>query len=515
MKKMNGLSIVIVILFLTGCNSLPDKGYSKTPSSAFKGYKSTSIGKMVEREAVKHPGKSGFEIIRYGREAFTSRVAMTEMAEKTLDMQYYLWEQDATGRLLAASLLKAADRGVKVRLLLDDIGLGGRDDMIASLGVHPNIEIRIFNPFSNRGMHAFDFLSDFDRVNHRMHNKMAIMDNALAIVGGRNIGDHYFGVSKDGNFRDLDIVAAGPIVREISTVYDYFWNGRWSVPIKSLTSQSYSSKDMKAARDLLSQRISQDDYPYPLSKDSKKMSREIKTLLSHFIWANGKIVWDDPKQMKLSKEKQKDTMVQKLVKRANSVKKSFFVESPYFIPGDGGTAALVALSKRGVNVRILTNSLSSNDVIPAHAGYDTYRKTLVQNGIGMYELRSDVGQSKVINKTPSNGTKKSGLHAKTFVFDEKDVFIGSLNLDPRSGSINTEGGLYVESPELAKRVTSFMNEGIKLENSYYLRTDKNGDLIWITKTKGKKEIYDSDPKAGIWDHFQVELIQALPIESQL
>ena len=515
MRRVNLLSILIATLFFIGCNSIP-KDYPRTSSSAYNNHKSTSIGQMIEQDEAKHPGLSGFEIIRYGRQAFTARVAMTEMAEKTLDLQYYLWEPDATGKILAYYTLKAANRGVKVRVLLDDIGLGGRDDMIATLDVHPNIEIRIFNPFSNRGMHAFDFLSDFDRVNHRMHNKMATMDNALSIVGGRNIGDHYFGVSKDGNFRDLDVAAVGPIVRDISNVYDYFWNGKWSVPIAALAEKKQNKEDLKKAEQLLAQRVAQADYPYPLAKDSRKMRSDMKKLLRHFVWAKGQIVWDDPKQMNLSKEKQKGTMVQKLVKRSQKLSKNLLIESPYFIPGEGGTAKLIALQKRGVNVRILTNSLSSNDVLPAHAGYERYRKKLVKNGIEMYEMRPDVGQSRVINKKSIRGaSKKSGLHAKTVVFDSKDVFIGSLNLDPRSGSINTEGGLYIESPKLSKRVMDFMHEGIKPQNSYHVTTDKNGHLIWVTKTNGKKEVFTSDPKAGVWDHFQVGLIQALPIEGQL
>lgn len=241
----------------------------------------------------------------------------------------------------------------------------------------------------------------------------------------------------------------------------------------------------------------------------------MKTLLGRFVWADGKIVWDDPKQMKLSKENQKGTIIQKLNKRVKSLSKSLYIESPYFIPRNRGTATLVALQKRGVNVRILTNSLSSNDVLPAHAGYERYRETLVQNDIRMYELRSDAGQSKIINEKPSGGTIKSGLHAKTIVFDEKDVFVGSLNLDPRSDAINTEVGLYVESPALAKKVMAFMHEGIKLENAYRVIADKNGHLVWVTKENGKQVIYTSDPKAGVWQQFQVGLIQALPVEDQL
>jgi putative cardiolipin synthase len=278
---------MVAALFLIGCTSIP-KNYPKAPSTAFKGHKSTSIGKMFDKEAAKHPGKSGFDIIRYGRQGFTARIAMTEMAEKSLDLQYYLWEPDATGRLLAYHVLKAADRGVKVRVLLDDIGLESRDTMIASLDAHPNIEIRIFNPFAERSSHGLNFLTDFDRVNHRMHNKTFLMDNSLAIIGGRNIGNHYFGVDDQMNFRDLDIVGAGPIVREVSNVYDYFWNGEWSVPMKALEDKTYTQEDMKNARAILSQKIAKDHYPYPLTDDVKKIRSQMNTIRKNLVWAKGR-----------------------------------------------------------------------------------------------------------------------------------------------------------------------------------------------------------------------------------
>ena len=218
------IPILMLILLATGCSSLPGD-YPRTESTAFQDYKSTVSGQRYAALEAQHPGESGFAIIRFGRNAFSTRIAMTDLAEKTLDLQYYIWESDKTGRILAERLVRAADRGVRVRLLVDDMGVGADDGGIATMDAHPNIEIRIFNPFANRKVHLFDFITDLDRVNHRMHNKVMVMDNNFVVVGGRNIGDHYFSVDPEGNFRDLDIAAIGPVVRDISFVFDHFWNG--------------------------------------------------------------------------------------------------------------------------------------------------------------------------------------------------------------------------------------------------------------------------------------------------
>jgi cardiolipin synthase C len=221
-------SILLIGFVSAGCATVP-KEYPRNPSIAITVYTGTGLDQLFEEAAAQHPGESGFAIIRHGRQAFTDRVALTELAEKSLDLQYYIWERDETGRILAERLVRAADRGVRVRVLVDDINLSGQDAPIAALDAHPNIEIRIFNPFANRGARLFDSVIDLDRVNHRMHNKILVADNAVAIVGGRNIGNHYFEVATDANFRDLDIAAAGPVVRDISGVFDYFWNSDWAV----------------------------------------------------------------------------------------------------------------------------------------------------------------------------------------------------------------------------------------------------------------------------------------------
>ena len=515
MGQIRFFLLEILIVMITGCSVIPET-YPRTSSYALTNYHSTDIGKILEKEVSRHAGKSGFDIIRYGREAFTARIAMTDLTDKTLDLQYYIWDADETGRLLALHTLRVADRGVKVRVLLDDIGLQGRDNMIGAMDAHPNIEIRIFNPFSHRGLHALDFLTDTDRVNHRMHNKTVIVDNSFAIVGGRNIGNHYFGVSDELNFRDMDIAAVGPIVRDISKMYDYFWNGEWSVPISVTAKKKYTMKDLEIERKKLEKKIKKDSYPYPLAKDSQQLQQNLKKLIQNFVWTHkGQVLWNDPVQMRLSREKQTHTLISSLHTRLNSVKKNIFMESAYFIPRKDGIAHLIDLRKKGIKVRILTNSLRSNDVLAAYAGYNNYRMELLKNGIEVYELRNDAGASNIINQNVAKNKVHTGLHAKIFVFDSKDVFVGSFNLDPRSSNINTEGGLYVPSRVLSKRVMDYMNEGISLENAYRLNLDKSGHITWTTIENGKEITYTSEPKVGLWDKMKVNFLQLLPMEKQL
>lgn len=515
MKNILPALLLTTLLFLlSACNPVPER-YTRISSHALKNYHTTDIARSLEKEVKRHPGRSGFEVVRYGREAFTARIAMTDLTEKTLDLQYYLWDPDETGRLLALHTLKAADRGVKVRILLDDIGLQGRDSMIAAMDVHPNIEIRIFNPFSHRKLHFLDFMTDTQRVNHRMHNKTVIMDNAFTMLGGRNIGNHYFGVSKEVNFRDMDIAAVGPIVRDVSKMYDHFWNGRWSVPISAITQKTYTMKDLEKVRKKLHKRSKKDRYPYPLAQDSRSLQQQLHILLKRFVWTKGEVLYNDPEQMKRAREEQTHTMLSGLHERMKHLKRSLYVESAYFIPGEKGVARLTALRKKGVKIRILTNSMKSNDVLAAYAGYEHYREALLRHGIDIYELRADAGAGHIINHEPADAKVRTGLHAKIIVFDEKDIFIGSFNLDPRSSEINTEGGLYIESPLLAKRVLAYMNEGIEARNAYRLELDKAGHIVWVTEEKGKKRVYTSEPKVTAWDRLKVDLLQLLPLEDQL
>jgi putative cardiolipin synthase len=503
------ISLLLLALFVQGCASLP-KDYPRDSSTAYSEPGNTEVGRYFARAAARHPGKSGFGIIRYGREAFTSRVAMSDLAERTLDVQYYIWEADATGRILMDRLVRAAERGVRVRLLLDDINIKGRDAYAVALDAHPNIDIRMFNPFANRGTPALGFLTDFNRVNHRMHNKLMVMDNALALVGGRNIGNHYFNVATDANFRDLDIAAGGPVVPEISSVFDYFWNGEWSFPISVLVDEPATEAEMRAVIAQLREQVAMEEYPYPLDRDVSGLKSALTSLFDDFVWAPGRIVWDDPASIR--EEGSTSKLMEGLVNRLALVEDEVLIESAYFVPRDPGIRKLATLTDNGARIRVLTNSLVSNDVLAAHAGYAERRKDLLAAGVELYELRAYPDSA---DRNLVAGSSKAALHTKAVVFDHEDVFIGSLNLDPRSLDINTEAGLYVESPELAQQVIAYMDSGVSAENSYRVVQDDDGRLYWITEIDGREVRFDKDPDSTGMQRFMSWFIEVLPVEGQL
>lgn len=500
---------LVLLLAVAGCASLPED-YARTESSAIDDYQSTTLGARYVARELANPGESGFALVRYGRRAFNARIGIIDLAEKSVDLQVYIWDTDETGRMLAERLLRAADRGVRVRLLVDDLGTGATDAAMAALDAHPNIELRLFNPFANRGFNALDFLTDLDRVNHRMHNKSLIVDNSFAVVGGRNIANHYFSVNPETNFRDLDIAAIGPVVRDISAMFDHFWAGESAVPVSALVEEDYDPHwRAQTARELREQ-IAAGHYPYPLEEEVKELLSQLDSLQDSFVWAPGTIVWDDPQG--IDDEAQAGTpIIERLHRKLDTVQESLIIESAYFVVGEGGLERIRELIDRGVRVRILTNSLVSNDVLAAHAGHANYRRELLQAGAEMYELRPD---STVIQKTWV-GESRAGLHTKALVFDGQSLFAGSFNLDPRSANINTEAGLYVESPELAAQLIAYMDEGIAPQQAYRVVLNADGDLEWIAYDDGVEVRYDQDPGSTFWQRFQVGFIGLLPIESQL
>ncbi|HSE89002.1 MAG TPA: phospholipase D family protein [Candidatus Binatia bacterium] len=500
--------LALSVLLVAGC-AMMHKDYPRTASTAFQAHESTAIGKEIAAIAAQHPGESGFALIRRGRQAFTARVALADLAEKTLDVQYYLWEQDATGRILADHLIQAADRGVRVRVLVDDVNIEDRDEALASFDAHPNIEIRLFNPFPQRFSKLYGFLTDFNRVNHRMHNKLMVMDNALAIVGGRNMGDPYFEVDPNYNYRDLDIAAAGPVVRDLSNVFDRFWNGEWSVPIAALVDRAYTQEDLRLIVQRKREELANVRYPHPLGQDLATLKAELSTIIRGFIWAPGRVVFDDPSSID---DPNVRVMQQAMFKRLERVEKEVLVESPYFVPLARGVEVAKALVTRGVRVRVVTSSLASTDVLPAFAGYSISRKDLIRAGVEIHELRFEPGPAR---KRQLPAGSKAGLHTKTLVFDRKDVFIGSFNLDVRSATINTEAGLYVESPVLAAQVVDYLDDAAGPEVSYRVLLDEDGELYWVASEDGKPLRYDTDPLSTPGQRFQASLWSIFPILEQL
>ena len=486
--------------------------YPRTASRAFDEPASTRLGQFFGPAAEERPGLSGFHLLSHGREAFIVRLALADLAERSLDMQYYVWDGDTTGRIIVEHVMRAADRGVRVRLLVDDPFYKSSDSVKAALNAHPKIEIRLFNPLTNWRWSVLDFILDFGRVNRRMHNKLMVADSAAAIVGGRNIGDIYYGVNTIANYRDLDVLAVGPVVRDLSGVFDLFWNSLSTVPIAAIVDRAHGAADLDAIRIRLHDEIVAADYPYPIDQELGELAAKSAELRDNLVWAPGQIVADDPETIAPGRES--DEVVAFIRERVAELKEELLVELPYFVLPAMAQATVKALHGRNVRVRVLTNSLASNDMLPAHSGYAKTRRRLLENGMELYELRPDTD---AFRKGWSLRSRRSSaaLHTKAMAFDGKAVFIGSFNLDPRSAAINTEAGLYIESPELAEKLTSYMATGVQPANSYRVLLGPSGEMVWETVRDGQTVRYREEPETGFRRRFVADLLKLLPIDSQL
>ena len=345
-----------------------------------------------------------------------------------------------------------------------------------------------------------------------MHNKLMVADNAAAIVGGRNIGDIYYGVNTIANYRDLDVLAVGPVVRDLSGVFDRYWNSPSTVPIAAIVDRAYGAADLDAILIRLREEIAAADYPYPIDQDLDELAAQGAELRDNLVWAHGRVIADDPET--IARGKESDDVVEFIRGRVAQLKEELLVESPYFVLPAGAQATVKALHERNVRVRVLTNSLASNDMLPAHSGYAKTRRRLLENGMELYELRPDTdafrpGWSLLSGRSPA------ALHTKAMAFDREAVFIGSFNLDPRSAVINTEAGLYIESPELAERLTAYMATGVVPANSYRVLLDPNGEIVWETVRDGQRVRYRDEPETGFRRRFVADLLKLLPIDSQL
>lgn len=450
-------------------------------------------------------------MLQSGR-ALMARLAMADLAEKTLDAQYYIWDADTTGRIMADRLIKAADRGVRVRVLVDDHYQSEDTDLsIAALDAHPNIEIRFFNPVANRRWRGLSFASEFGRLNHRMHNKLFIMDNALSVVGGRNIADIYFGVRADQNFRDLDVMMAGPIVRDLSASFDVFWNSKWAISVGAVVADGATEQDFLEVKKKLADEISAAGYPYPIDETLADLQARLVQIRDRFTWAPGHVYVDQPSRV--DGEGDGRVIAQALRQRVRDTQHEFLIESPYLILGDRNIQSVRELVARNVKVRILTNSAVTNDVVVAHAGYAGTREELIDAGAELYELRPDSSMKREWSIVA--GKSRASLHSKSLVFDRESVFIGSFNLDPRSTAINTEIGVMIDSPEIAGQVAAFMDDGVSPGSAFRVTLDSSGNLIWTAETNGTKVEFKTDPQTTLGQRFLIGVIGLLPIEDQL
>lgn len=451
------------------------------------------LQKLVESSHVP-PEESGCALIQDGRTALIARLALAKLATQTLDVQYYLWHDDETGRLLARGMLEAADRGVRVRMLIDDIHLAGRETGWAALDRHRNISIRIFNPFRVRAWPSLkrllEVIREGGRLNHRMHNKAFVADRLMAIVGGRNIGDEYFAASPLANFRDMDLLALGPVVSEIGASFETFWDCPFSVPVRSIAAvrptRRFAQRWYRRLRRLRLERASLAGYA---ELNSGQLCGELEALLVRLHPGRATAIYDLPEKASGSPSSR---MTEALRSLAEKVKEVLVIESAYFIPDERTLAVIATLRERGVEVTLLTNSLASNDVIAAHAGYAVHRHRLLQLGVRLFEVRSRVARIAPTVSGTQAGSQAS-LHSKAVVLDRKTVFIGTLNFDPRSLYINTEIGLIVESEGLAREVASVIEQALDGTTSFSVRLEPGqpgGAVRWYESAAGEVPLLD-------------------------
>ena len=516
MKPVRLVLLFSACLLLAGCATTLPETTDREVATALEDPAETELGRFFLPEILAYPGKSGVILVPTGEWGFRSRAGLSNQAEKTLDLQYYIWEVDTAGIILAERVLRAADRGVRVRILLDHVTTKDTDFKFARLDQHPNIEIRLYNPFANRRFRGLEFLFGLERLNHRMHNKAFIVDNAIAIVGGRNIGDNYFGVDAGTNFRDLDLAVVGPVVQEISRSFDQYWNSEFAVPIGAIIAERMSEAEFQEKKlEVYRWLNTVKDYPYLIDTTSDVVMAKLKELRYQFIWAPVKALYDAPDKLETNDEEVADDLIALGKDKDHSV----MIEAAYVIPGPEGVERARLNKEWGIPQRLLTNSLATNDVAAAHAGYAKYRRDLIRNGIELYELRPDASSVKR-NWSLLAGRSKASLHTKAFVLDRELVVIGSFNVDPRSIALNTEIVILVESPELAEQIIEYMNQGVQPENSYRVILENDAvtgaeQLVWITENDGKEIRYYSEPEVGLWSRFTVWLMGLLPIEEHL
>ena len=523
-SRLRSLALLAVFSLLAACSSLPTE-FEKEPSYALVANSENRLVSELQGLLDKKAGKSGFYTLEQGEEAFVARMRVIRSASTSLDLQYYIWHHDLTGRTLLNQLLAAADRGVRVRLLLDDLDTAGKDRTLRLIDSHPNVEIRVFNPFANRERRLGDFLGDTRRINRRMHNKTITTDSMVTIFGGRNIGDEYFAATKDVGFGDMDALAVGPIAGEVSAQFDLYWNSDWAYPIDAFNwKEQLSPDDFKAYReesDRYLEEARHSDYGEVLRQYDMATMASITEL--EFVWSKWLLAYDQPSKVEAKKVSADTHLAPKIKMGMDRTQRDLIIVSPYFVPGDEFTEYLVSLVDRGVRVRILTNSLQANDVSMVHAGYMRYREDLVAGGVELFEFKADANkvvrtrdreQGKEKKEKNRIGASKASLHAKFFGFDETYLFIGSFNLDGRSVALNSELGAYYASPEEAKLLSQTFDEEI-LQLAYRLSLDNDGDLQWTTEKNGEEWTVFKEPDTTWWKRFSTGFLSIIVPESQL
>ncbi len=512
-----------LLLVMSGCSSLR-LDQVRSPSYATPQHVESALKRSLDGRVP--AGQSGFHLLDDGHAALAARLSLARHASHTLDVQYYLFHNDSTGQLVAAALLEAANRGVRVRLLIDDIDTADKDVGLATLNAHPNIQIRLFNPFRTRStnllVRGWQAINEGVRLNRRMHNKLFVADNQLGITGGRNIGDEYFDAHQDFTFVDLDVLAAGAIVDKLSMAFDQYWNDNSAVPASALPVAKGEIRLQRAAQYLQQHR---EQLLNGERGRALAAADPIPGLLSGatpWIIAQADLVVDSPEKVLNPKQLTSTLMIGQLAGLWVDPSRRALIVSPYFVPGAFGMAYFRYWRHTGVRIDILTNAYAASDVPVVHAGYANYRIPLLEAGINLYELKPLAEPTGGRLRDLGSGSSRASLHAKTFVLDDAHVFIGSFNFDPRSALLNTEMGLVIHSPQLARQVTELAEDAMRPERSYQpvLVAETIDDrqvnrLQWLDVHQGATRLTDTEPETTLIQRGLLKFLQALPIEKHL
>ncbi|KVW33823.1 phospholipase D family protein [Burkholderia ubonensis] len=520
-RSARALAVCALLSLVAACATHPSATtLERTVSHALPADAATPLRDALAAPVAARPGESGFRLLADGAAALQMRIALARAATRTLDMQYYIATEDTTGKLLLGAALYAADRGVRVRMLVDDLNFRDIDRVMAALNTHPNIEIRVFNPFGASQRDVMQrtaiFFTRIDRFTRRMHNKAMIADNQIAIVGGRNLGDEYFSASPTLQFRDLDVLAAGPVTHDISASFDAYWASGSSYPLRVLNHQTFDPKELDAMRDELRAHWRENAEPYnakPLN--ATPLAQQIARGELGLVWAPAEFEADAPDKVAQPTDGYVSPPMRRLAELIRAAQQEFLAFSPYFVPHDAGVKILGDTTARGVRVAILTNSLAATDAVAVQAGYGPYRVPLLRHGVELYEYKARPGRPRLLGSR-----SRASLHAKAYVIDREILVIGSMNLDPRSTHLNTELALVIHSPALAQQVATIFARATQPDESYRVQLAAlsgpgASELTWIGTDEGVLRTYHVDPYAGLLRNVLTGVFMLLPVDDQL
>ena len=510
-----------IAITVTGCSTLPKHKIESIPETTLQvDTAQTTLAQIIQPLQEQHPDLTGYLVLFEPLEALATRLSLIDKAEKRLDLQYYIWDNDKVGSLALHALIRAADRGVKIRLLIDDNNAKSTEGIFLALAQHPNIEVKLFNPYRFRKYRALDMILDLKRINRRMHNKSFIADHQVALIGGRNMTNQYYNVSDNYQFSDVDVMLVGTAVKDISHSFDEYWSHEYAYKVQEVVNQSahhLSYESLKRQLDEHYERVTVQNY-----LDLTSNSQAIDSLMSRDIqldWVKAEVVKDSPDKIK-SKAKKKEHLNFQLIQHLKQPEKNVDLISAYFVPEKKGAKMLTDLAKDGVKVRVLTNSFKANDVAVVHAFYGKYRQNLLEHGVQLYEFLPALNKNDLDKNTEDlakkakvsiKGLSRSSLHAKLMALDEKQVFIGSFNFDPRSAYLNTEIGVLLNSPPLAQAVHTTMDENLS-KYAYKLVLDANKKITWQRQTPQGPVIYTKEPRMKWWQRAGIKMLSWLPIE---